>query len=191
VPPAKPPKAHLHTGGSKKLMTAKLIVLGSLLCSAEIAGSWWVWGSAPTDSIRVWYADFWAFEAGRLHYWLPVFAAVLAIWGVSCYALRRHHRFIMWWLYAATLGLGLEVLTSLLYWRSARSSDLRNLFQSIWNWHRVPQATDLGWPSFRAYLWDHLIPWAAVLLLGITLWLHFEHKARSTIRTALPGSRNG
>ena len=171
-------------------MAARCIAFASFLCGAEVAASWWVWGRAPTDSIRVWYSGFWAFEAGRLHYWVPVFASLLVLWIVGWYAFRRHGRLITW-LFAAALGVGLEVATSVLYWRSSRSSDLRGLFQSLWVWHRVPQASDMGWPSFRVYLWDHLVPWAMVLLVGMTLWVLFEQKARNTTRIALPGTRNG
>jgi hypothetical protein len=172
-------------------MRARFIAFAGFLCGAEVAASRWVWGRAPTDSIRVWYAGFWAFEAGRLHYWVPVFASLLALWIVGWYTFRWHGRLITWWLVAAALGVGLEVATSMLYWRSVRASDLRNLFQGIWYWHRVPQASDMGWPSFRVYLWDHLVPWAAVLLVGMTLWVLFEQKARNTTRIALPGTRNG
>jgi hypothetical protein len=112
-------------------MAARFIAFALFLCGAEFAASWWVWGRAPTDSIRVWYSGFWVFEAGRLHYWVPVFSSLLAIWIAGWYALRRHGRSIMWWLFAAALGVGLEVLTSALYWMSARSCYLRNLFQSI------------------------------------------------------------
>ena len=157
-------------------MKPRLIAFASLLFVAEVAASWWVWGRAPTDSLRVWYPGFWAFEAGRLHYWIPVFGSLLALCIVARYTLRRDGRWITSWPFAAALAVGLEVLTSVLYWRSARSSALRDTFQSIWYWHRVPQASDLGWPSFRIYLWAHLIPWAVVLLLGMILWVLFEHR---------------
>lgn len=172
-------------------MVARFIAFVSLLCGAEVAASWWVWGRAPTDSIRVWYSSFWVFEAGRMHSWVPLFASLVALWIVVWYALRRHGRLIAWWLFGAALVVGLEVLTSVLYWKSARSSDLRDLFQSIWYWHRVPQASDMGWPSFRIYLWNHLIPWALVLLFGMALWVLFERKARTATRIAVPGTRKG
>ncbi len=160
-------------------MAARLIAFGSLLCAAEVAASWWVWGTIPTDTIKDRYAGFWAFEAGRLHFWVPIAASLLLpLLIVAWYARRRHdhakgiqHRsFIRWWLFVAALGVGSEVLTSALYWRSARSSDLRTLFQSVWYWQRVPQATDMGWPSFRGYLWAHLAPWTVFLLLGLAVW---------------------
>ncbi len=159
-------------------MAARLIAFAALLCGGEVAASWCVWGGAPTDSIRVWYSGFWVFEAGRLHYWLPLLAILLALWTVGWYVLRGHGGLITLWLFTVALGVGLEVLTSVLYWRSARSLHLRDLFQSIWYWNRIPQASDMGWPSFRGYLWDHLIPWAVVLLVGVTLWLFIEHSKR-------------
>jgi hypothetical protein len=151
-------------------MAGRFIAFVLFLCGAEVAASWWVWGRAPTDSIRVWYPGFWAFEAGRLLYWVPIFASFLTLWIVVWYALRRHSHLITLWLLATALGVALEVLTSVLYWRSAGSSDLRNLFQSMWYWHRVPQGSDMGWPSFRIYLWTHFVPWATVLLLGLAIW---------------------
>jgi hypothetical protein len=157
-------------------MVARFIALASLLCGAEVAASWGVWGRAPTDTIRDWYAGFWAFEAGRLHYWVPVFASLLTVWIVAWYALRPHdhaqgiQRRYLWWLFVAASGVGSEVLASALYWRSARSSDLRSLFESTWYWDRVPQASDMGWPSFQGYLWAHLAPWTVFLLLGLGGW---------------------
>src|SRR5271157_331510 len=107
-------------------MTARLIAFASFFCGAEVAASWWVWGRAPTDTLDVLYSGFWAFEAGRLHYWVPVFASLLALSIVAWYAFRRHVRLVVWWLFAAASGVGLEVLTSVLYWRSGRSSPLRD-----------------------------------------------------------------
>jgi len=165
-------------------MAARFIAFASLLFGAEVAASWWVWNRTPTDTIRVWYSGFWVFEAGRLaHYWFPVFASVLALWVVVWYAILRHGHVITRWLFATVLGVGLEVVTSVLFWGSPQSSNIRGLYQSFWVWHRALQASDMGWPSFRVYLWDHLVPWAVVLLVGITLlWVLFEQKARSTTR---------
>lgn len=159
----------------------------SLLFSAEVAASWWIWGRAPSDSIGVEYRRFWAFEASRLHYWLLVCASLVTLWIVSWYALRRHVHFMTSWPLAVVLGIGLEVLTSLLYWGSADASHLRSFFQSGWWWDRVPQASDLGWPSFRIYLWAHLVPWAVVLLLGMILWL--RRAKGGTKRELHPGTR--
>ena len=42
---------------------------------AEVFASWWAWGRAPTDSLRVLYeGDFLAYEVERLIPWLIVFA---------------------------------------------------------------------------------------------------------------------
>jgi hypothetical protein len=169
-------------------MKPRMIALALVLFSAEIVASWWVWGRTPTDTIRVWYSGFWPFEAGRLHYWLPVFAAVLAIWIMVWYALLRHGRPLTQWLFTAVTGVVLEVVTSVLYWRSPQSSDMRGLYQTVWRWHRVPQANERGWPSFRIYLWDHIVPWAVVFLLGMTLWIFIEHRAKGATRAAPPGA---
>jgi hypothetical protein len=165
-------------------MAARFIAFASFLFGAEVVASWWVWGRAPTDSIRVRYSGFWVFEAGRLHYWVPVLASLLVLWIVGWYALRRHDHskgvqqkyLIAWWLFVAALAVVSEVLTSALYWRSAQSSDLRSLFQSNWYWHRAPQASDMGWPSFQGYLWGHLAPWPVFLLLGLAVWYFWRRR---------------
>jgi hypothetical protein len=113
--------------------------------------------------------SFWVFEAGRLYYWIPAFVTFVAVWIVTRRSIRWRGRPFEAWIFAATLGVGLEVLTSVLYWRSNRSFDVRDLFQSPWYWGRVPRVGDLGWHSFPIYLYHHLIPWALVMLLGLTL----------------------
>lgn len=159
-------------------MRVRLTIFVLVLFGAELAASWWIWGRAPADSLGVWYSGFWAFEAGRLHYWILLFVLFLTLGGLVWYALRQHIGLTIWWLIGSALAIGLEVLTSILYWRSDESSDLRGLFQSIWFWHRVPQASEMGWPSFRIYMWNHFFPWAGALLIGITLWLMFEQRTK-------------
>ena len=52
----------------------ELKTLGSYLLVAfvaEVGASWWTWSSAPTDSLRVWYAgNFRAYEIERVIPWL-------------------------------------------------------------------------------------------------------------------------
>lgn len=144
--------------------------MASVVFGAEVTASWWVWREAPTDSIRVWYPSFCAFEAGRLHYWLPVFVFLLTLWISVSYALLRHARPITWLLFGIGSGLGLELTTSILYWTSPRSSSLRSLYQSIWAWDRVPPTNAAGWPSLRIYIWHHIAPWAMVLMIGVSFW---------------------
>ena len=151
-------------------MYRRLIAIALLLFGAEVAASWWVWDRTPTDTVRVWYPGFWAFETGRLRCWVTVLALVLTLWIALWYPLLRRGRALAGWLFAAGLGVGLEVATSLLYWRSPQSSDIRGLYQSAWSWHRVPEPSDMGWPSFRLYLWDHIFPWTVILLIGLALW---------------------
>jgi hypothetical protein len=159
-------------------MKAKFTILFFLFFGAELVASWWIWGRAPTDSIRVWYSGFWAFEAGRLYCWIIVFAALLVIWLLGWYRLLRHRGWMISWLFCVVLGVGLETATSIFYWRSTWASGIRSLFQSVWYWHRVPLASDLGWPSMRIYIWHHLVPWAAIVLVGITLWIFVVRKVR-------------
>lgn len=163
-------------------MTARLTAFASCLFGAEIAASWWIWNRTPTDTIRVWYSGFWPFEVGRLHYWVPAFACTLVLWMVAWYALLRKGRPATQWLFTAVLAAGLEVVTSVLYWKGPQSSSIRGLYQSVWAWNRVPQANEMGWPSLRIYLGDHLVPWAVMLVLvGIYLWYlgHRKHQLQT------------
>lgn len=161
-------------------MTARFIGLVSFLFGAEVAASWWVWGGAPTDSIGVWYSGFWVFEADRLHYWGLLFAPLLLLWVVLSRSLLRHSRPIVWWVCAAALGIGLELTSSVLYWRSPRSSDLRGLYQSLWMVNRFPQASNIESTGFRVYLGEHLVAWAIFLIVAMTLFVFFEKKWRKT-----------
>jgi len=150
----------------------KFIALVSWFLFAEIGASWWIWGRSPTDSIRVWYSGFWTFESGRLVFWAPIFGGALAMgllgWALLIRGVRRSGPALS--VFGAILTIASELATSMLYWRSPRSADLRDLFQSVWVWHRVPQASDLGWPSFRFYLWAHFFPWLVVLIAGVAVW---------------------
>jgi hypothetical protein len=140
------------------------------LFGAELTASWWIWARSPSDSLRAWYAGFWNFETGRLYCWVPTFAVAAILWLAAWRLSERSHdrggtqhgnqknRVFRAWVLSAILSLLLETLTSGLYWRSSKSADLRDLFQSSWYLHRVPQASDLGWPSFRGYLYSHLLP---------------------------------
>lgn len=166
---------------------AALVYYFVLLLVGEVTASWWIWTSAPTDSLRVWYPSFWSFEAGRLHYWSLIFvavcvvAALIRLWIRSCPGEPRSRKK---WLIAlsAVLALGLETATSAVHWRSDRASDLRALYHSLWYWDHYPRGSELGWPSFQLFLRNHLIAWVVVLLLGLILW-RFWH-ARTGGRTA-------
>jgi hypothetical protein len=171
-------------------MRVRFAIFVLLLFGAELAASWWIWVRAPMESIRTSYADFWTLEVGRLRYWIPVFAASLAL-GAAAWYVFRYQGTIKRWLIGSALAIGSEVVTSILYWRSTESSALRDLFQSVWYWHRVPHENDMGWPSFRIYMWNHLVPWAVVLLVGITLWLMFERRVRNETRIAPHGTNTG
>jgi len=171
-------------------MLLRFIAFLSLLFGAEVSASWWIWGRSPSDSLHVWYAGFWAFETGRLHYWVPTLAVAAILWLAARYLFQRGHhaegaqrsdqkkRVAGVWVLSAVLSLLSETLTSGIYWRSNKSADLRDLFQSTWYLHRVPKASDLGWPSFQGYLWPHLVPWAVVLLLGLAVWYLWNKRKR-------------
>jgi hypothetical protein len=160
-------------------MRTRLAAFVSFLFIAEVVASWWVWGGAPTDTIRVRYSDYWAFEAGRLRYWIPIVLTALVVLGIPVYARVRSRGQFARLLLAAVLGLVTELATTFLYWRSPGSSVIRGLYQSIWVGNRLPHSRELGWLSFRVYLCDHLVPWALALFVAVIAWVFFDRKAWS------------
>lgn len=166
-------------------MTTRFLAFVVLLSVAELTASWWIWGRAPTDSIRVWYPSFWAFETGRLNCWSIVFASAMALWLIFPYLIRNYVTkqsaghdgdsrtyLSAWWALGAILAVVSEVLTSARYWKAASSLPVRDLYQSLWYWDYLSPKLDTSdryWPSFRIYERDRLIPWAIVLLLGLAL----------------------
>jgi hypothetical protein len=154
-------------------MRLGLLVYIPLFFVAEIGGSWWIWGRAPSDSIRVWYPSFWAFEAGRLSVWVPLLACAFMVVWIVTRSLRWRSQItglssagtLLALSVAGLFGVSCELLTSILYWWSPESSKLRSLFHSVWYFQRVPQGSDLGWRSFPGYMCWHLVPWAAAWLI--------------------------
>ena len=54
-------------------MTAGIALL------TEVATSWWTWVRAPTDTLRVRYDSFYAYEGERLVFWLIVISTLCAL----------------------------------------------------------------------------------------------------------------
>lgn len=180
-------------------MAARILAFTVLLFSAEVIASWWIWAEAPTDSIRVFYSNFQVFELERLGGWITVFVSGLTLLLLPWILTSRKRDIenargglnvfrdpIVFWtvgLIAAVFG---EVLTSIVFWVSSTSLHIRRLYESVWYWNRVPQSSDIGWPSFRVYMWQHFVPWAIVLLLGLTIW-HFLRRRKNMLSTvAIP-----
>ena len=162
----------------------RLITFSLLLWGAEVTASWWVWSGAPMDTLRDWCPDFWRWESGRLHYWIPVFALSVLLSVVSWYGLHRRVRGIAMAVLGAGLAVGVEVSTSILYWRSASSLYVRrDLYESFWDWHLIPYLLYIGGKTFKGYLWDHLALWAVFLCLGLTVWYFWDRWERSHTRT--------
>jgi hypothetical protein len=151
-------------------MALKLIRCASLLIGAEGLASWSIWGLAPTDTLRVWYPSFWAFELGRLRYWIPMLVLAALLWGLGWSGLHRRIGRVLSWVLSGAVAVATEIGTSIWYWKSSASVYVRGLYESAWYWNRVPEASDLGWPSFRGYMLAHLVRWAVVLLLGWIAW---------------------
>jgi hypothetical protein len=131
-----------------------------LVLVAELAASWCLWTRFPTDSIRVWYPSFWAYEAGRFSGWTIIFviSALLSI----LFLRGRTGRW--WWVVATGFAFGLELSTSVWYWAKPASRDVRGMYESIWYWSRVPLPADKGWRSFSGYSFDHAFAWGVVIL---------------------------
>jgi hypothetical protein len=153
-----------------------------LLFVAELVGSLWVWATAPTDTVRVWYRTYSQLESGRVVCWLAVAGALGVCVGLVVLVAGRRGRKLA----ESPAGLGLlglvsETASSALYWLSHQSRDLRGLFQSVWAWHRVPTEEERGFRSFLLYAWAHFLPWALVLMIGVLfciVWSRVSAKHR-------------
>ena len=67
----------------------KNLVIGAAIAfGAEVLTSWWTWVRAPTDTLRVQYESFFAYEAERLLPWV-IMALVL---NGSWFLVRRYWR---------------------------------------------------------------------------------------------------
>ena len=157
-----------------------LFILVALV--AEVLASWRIWGGAPTDTLRVAYSGFWSYEVGRLLCW-TILSAVFLTAGLiaSRVSSRRartdpgHRSALLLFGTAQLLALSLEISTSVVYWNAQSSRPTRDLYSSIWHWHRIPQLSDQGWPSLKGYIGDHALAWATVLLIAEALvWVVFR-----------------
>lgn len=167
-------------------MIVRSVVFLLLALGAELAASWRVWGGAPTDTLRVAYSGFWSYEVGRLLCWTllsPVcLAGGLITWRGSSWAIRKPERRSRPFPIGAAqfLALALEISTSVWYWNMQSSRPVRDLYGSVWHWHRIPQVGDLGWPSLKGYIGDHALAWCIALLISeILLWVMFRMWAKA------------
>lgn len=156
-------------------MRLRVIHLVPLCLLAEVLASLWIWSRAPTDSIRVFYGSYWAFEVGRLYYWIVVALSIALISSMVGYFSRKRNASSWLMLIPAVL---LEIVTSAIYWRSRQSSPLRQLFQSAWAWHRIPGAADMEWPSLEIYLRVHFIAWAIVVTVALIVLARYSRRGR-------------
>lgn len=142
---------------------------------AEVGSSTWRLLRAPADGPTNVYAGFPGYETGRLACWLPValLGALLLAWLNRRFAFAQKSRVIRDVAIASTIGLAVELITSIFYWSTPYSAGVRGMYQGIWYWHRIPRQSDYGWLSLEGYVIDHLIPWVVcfgVLALTTYLW---------------------
>jgi hypothetical protein len=138
-----------------------------LLCFiAEVVSSWRVWYSFPNDNLRAGYLGFTEFEAARLQFWLLMLVMIgLAVSAITWLA-KKDNRLS-----------GSEETTNakrlwrgrLLYLVSAIELEIGTSV-AYWYWNRVRKPEIYGWPIFRYYLLGHLLPWVAVVSLGLFVW---------------------
>lgn len=75
----------------------KIATIAGVTLLTELATSLWTWVRAPTDTLRVEYDSFFAYERQRLIVWLIVMAVITVMWLVSrkmgnVSVARRHER---------------------------------------------------------------------------------------------------
>jgi ABC-type branched-subunit amino acid transport system permease subunit len=58
----------------------KIATIAAVTLLTELAASWWMWVRAPTDTQRVEYDTFFAYERPRLLVWLIIMVVVTLVW---------------------------------------------------------------------------------------------------------------
>jgi hypothetical protein len=58
----------------------KLVIGAAIAFGAEVLTSWWRWVRAPTDTLRVQYESFFAYEAERLVPWMIMVVVLNVSW---------------------------------------------------------------------------------------------------------------
>jgi len=153
-----------------------------VLSVAETGSSLWLMLRSPFDAPVDNYL-------GRFLCWLFITMVCLAVWIFAARQFasandprdkshERPNRFGQQASVGGTIAIGLaiEILTSISYWESSYSRGVRELYQSVWYWHHVPQPSDFGWPSFRGYLWAHSMPWAFFFSIGLIICYLVERR---------------
>jgi hypothetical protein len=148
-----------------------------VLLVAEIGSSLWRLLRFPSDI----YPGSLNYVGGRLLFWLPLVIIVNVLWSLiekrfessigqpNAEPGKRKQASQSAPLVLA-LGFAIETFTSIGYWMTPYSRGVRALYESVWYWHRVPSQGDYGWPSFKGYFVDHLIPWVVFFLMGLSAW---------------------
>ena len=163
-------------GDGGRRMVQKWIPTLLLAFAADVLGSWHVWRSAPTDTLRVMYESFWDFESGRVGVWAVCFTLFVGLWLLATRFFKLESSKTLFtvgtWLAVLVFALGIEISTSFAYWNSETSGPVRVLYEGVWYWHRRPTPNDYGWLRMNGYIVDHLFGWfSALLILGIILRL--------------------
>lgn len=171
---------------SKRYTLGCFFILGG----AEIGSSMWLVLRAPADGPTNVYSGFPDYEFGRLLCWAPAVGISALFWFLLNRRLasagvrkntgqdqpsRPHPCLIS----TLAVGFAIETFASVCYWMTPYSKGVRALYESAWYWHRVPHQSDYGWPSFRGYFLDHLIPWAGIFVAGLIVWFIWSRRQRA------------
>ena len=171
-----------------KIQSFSISGLFIVLFTAEIGSSLWRVLTLPSDA----YPGSLNYVVGRLLFWLPLVVLLRILWSLLGRRFepstdqpkdKNGKRKGQSPSPPLVLVLGaafiIEMLTDVLHWESRYSSGIRVLYESVWYWHRVPSQTDYGWPSFRGYFVDHLIPWAVIFVTGLVIRFIWSRRRRA------------
>lgn len=165
----------------------KIIPVFLIALFAEVGASLWLMLLVPSDSPIETYSGLLGYEMGRVICWAPLAAFITLLFTVVQRRLpspkdgespRNSNSLAVFILSVAAVGLLIETITSLCFWKGPHSTGVQELYESIWYWHRVPSQSDFGWPSFRGYFLDHLVPWAVLFLTGLFAWFVWNRRRR-------------
>ena len=141
----------------------RIVAILFTLLVAELFGSWSVWFTAPTDSIRVQYNDFRAFASPRVAICLALMLCLMVI-SKGRNWLNHSLKTVFF------SGVCLQLMTTFLYWRLPQSYYLRSLFESFSFGNVTAPDVNYDFYSSLLYWTFHVIPWAVIVAATFAIW---------------------